>query len=428
VKRAHLWLIAFAAIAPRLAVLVHERGRILTAFTDKSDDFAQTFVHHGTFGFIPGEPSAYTQPLYGFFLVPIYWIFGRTWWAVGGAQIVVAAATAFLVYAIGTRVSSRRAGTIAAVLATLNPYLVWHDVHVNREIVDQTCAAALVLLTLLVVERRSARLAVLLGVAGGLAMLGNSRLVFLPILVAAYLVWRMPRTGATALVVALVLAGAAVAVAPWLVRNKVAVGCWALTTDGRALWKANNTQTYALLSNGLWIDDVKHPPRQKGPNYYTPDDARTYYEKGLPTLAHNLYPDECAQMSFFEHRTFLFWRRHPGEKLKLMALSTKLLWQPSVFETSGRNGAGNQLDVGRSIVEPVYMWALYALAAVGLFLAPRAFVALALLLLGYQTAAALAFVGATRYRVAWDFLLVLLATATLARAAEWARARRTARA
>jgi hypothetical protein len=99
-----------------------------------------------------------------------------------------------------------------------------------------------------------------------------------------------------------------------------------------------------------------------------------------------------------------------------------------VFETSGRNGAGSQLDVGRRIVEPAYMWVLYALAAAGLFLAPRAFVALALLLLGYQTAAALAFVGATRYRVAWDFLLVLLATATLARAAEWARARRTAHA
>ncbi|HEX9598269.1 MAG TPA: hypothetical protein VF963_02735, partial [Gaiellaceae bacterium] len=118
-KRGHLWLIALAAIAPRLTVLLHERGRILTAFTDKSDDFAQTFVHHGTFGFIPGEPSAYTQPLDGFFLIPIYWIFGRNWWAVGGAQITVATATAFLVYAIGARVLSRRMGTIAAIVATL---------------------------------------------------------------------------------------------------------------------------------------------------------------------------------------------------------------------------------------------------------------------------------------------------------------------
>jgi hypothetical protein len=59
------------------------------------------------------------------------------------------------------------------------------------------------------------------------------------------------------------------------------------------------------------------------------------------------------------------------------------------------------------------MITLYALAFIGLFLVPRAFAVLALLLLAYQTAAALAFVGATRYRVAWDFLLALLAAATI---------------
>src|SRR5207253_7836605 len=104
VRRFQLWLIAVAAIAPRLLVLLHERTAILTSFTDKSDDFALTFVHHGTFGLVPGQPSAYTQPLYGLFLVPVYWIFGREWWSVGFAQILVATATAFLVYAIGAHV------------------------------------------------------------------------------------------------------------------------------------------------------------------------------------------------------------------------------------------------------------------------------------------------------------------------------------
>ena len=256
-RRGQLWLIALAAIAPRLAVLLHERGRILTAFTDKSDDFAQTFVHHGTFGFIPGEPSAYTQPLYGFFLIPIYWIFGRNWWAVGGAQIAVATVTALLVYAIGARVLSRRAGTIAAILATLNPYLVWHDVHLNREVLDQLVAAAFILCTLVAADRRSVKWATAAGLFGGLAVLGNVRLIFIPLVVAAYL--RDPqrlelgarRTRRRRL---------RSTVTPWVVRNKVEVGCFALTTDGRALWKANNEQTYGLLAQGKWIDDVKDPP------------------------------------------------------------------------------------------------------------------------------------------------------------------------
>jgi 4-amino-4-deoxy-L-arabinose transferase-like glycosyltransferase len=428
VSRRRAYAVAAVVCAvPRLAVLFRERDAITAAFTEKSDLFAQMFLKNGTFGLVPGEPSAYTQPLYGWFLVPVYWIFGRSWLSIGLAQIVLAIVTALLVYEIGRRVLGPRAGLTAAAIGTLNPYLIWHDVHVNREIVDQVCAASIVLLALLVVERRSWRLAALLGFVSGLALLGNSRLVFIPIVVALYVAWRLPRSRTTAIIAALVLAGAAVAVAPWLVRNKAEVGCWAITTDGRAMWKANNTQTYGLLSHGLWIDDIKHPPRQKMPNHYTPDDARGYYDKGLPTLAHNLYPDECAQMSFFEHRTFLFWQRHPGEKGKLMALSTRLLWQPSVFETSGRNGAGGGLDVGRRVVEPAYMSALYVLAVIGLFLVPRWFAALAVLLLAYQTAAALVFVGATRYRVAWDFLLALLATAALARAAEWARAHRSRR-
>jgi hypothetical protein len=53
---------------------------------------------------------------------------------------------------------------------------------------------------------------------------------------------------------------------------------------------------------------------------------------------------------------------------------------------------------------------LYILGAVGLFLVPRALAALAVLLLGYQTVVAALFVGETRYRVPWDFLIALLAS------------------
>jgi 4-amino-4-deoxy-L-arabinose transferase-like glycosyltransferase len=420
-------LLAIICAVPRVVVLVHERGTILTAYTEKSDIFAQMFVQHGTFGFIPGEPSAATQPLYGWFLIPIYWVFGRSWWSVGLSQLVLAIVTCWLVYEIGRRVLGRRWGLVGAAVATLNPYLIWHDMHVNREIVDQVCAAALVLLTLMVAERPSKRLAALLGIVTGLAMLGNTRLVFLPVLCAGYLAWRLPRARATAIVAALVLAGAAVAVAPWLVRNKVQLGCVTLTTDGRALWKANNLQTYGLLSSGQWIDNVaSNSPRPPAPNRLTPEDAYGYYVKpGVPhSYAIDHYPNECVEMSFYEHLTEQYWKHHPGNKARVAALSLQLLWQPNVIETSGRNGAGTSLDIGRNVGEPTYMWAMYLLAIGGIFLAPRAFVALALLLLAYQSVCAAVFVGATRYRIAWDFLVVLLATATLKRATQWVQERR----
>ena len=407
-KRGHLWLIAFAAIVPRLAVLVHERERILTAFTDKSDDFAQTFVHHGTFGFIPGEPSAYTQPLYGFFLVPIYWIFGRNWWAVGGAQILVATATAFLVYAIGARVTSRRAGTIAAILATLNPYLVWHDVHLNREVLDQLVAAALILCTLVAADRRSVRWATAAGLFSGLAVLGNVRLLFIPLLVAAYLVIRNGWSWAP---VALVAASVLI-VTPWVVRNKVEVGCFALTTDGRALWKANNDQTYDLLAKGKWIDDVKDPPGHPFPN---PEEARDIYRQS----GKKIHVDECGNQSYYQHKAWRFVRDHPGEKAKLAAQAVRMEWDPRTTASATDSGHG----AIRSLAQPLYTSLLYALALIGIFVTARRFVGLALAVLAYQTVAAMAFVGATRYRVATDFLIALLAAGAI----EWALQRRERR-
>ena len=54
-------LVVAAAVVPRLVVLAVERGAILSAYTEKSDDFARTFVASGTFGFVRG-PSRPRTP------------------------------------------------------------------------------------------------------------------------------------------------------------------------------------------------------------------------------------------------------------------------------------------------------------------------------------------------------------------------------
>jgi 4-amino-4-deoxy-L-arabinose transferase-like glycosyltransferase len=397
--------VAAIAAAPRLAVLLAERGDILTKSTDKADDFARTFVASGTYGFVPGHPSAYTQPLYGFFLIPIYWIFGRHWEVVGIAQILVACATAVLVYEIGRRVVSAWAGAVAAVLTTVHPYLVWHDVHLNREILDQFLAAAITLLTLLLAARPRLQLGALLGLALGLGILGNVRLAALPLLVAAFVVWRAGWGREAAVAVGISLAAAAVVVSPWVIRNRVSVGCFAVTTDAKALWKANNVNTYRTLTHGGWIDDVPKYPGAPP----TPEEAFGYYR------AYGRYPavNECAQSDFYSHKVHAFWLHHPGEKAKLALLAAQMEWQPSVVETSGRPERDTFVDSLRTTIEPLYVIPLYILGVVGLFLVPRAFAVLVVSLLTYQTVVAMIFVGVTRYRVPWDFLVCVLAAATV---------------
>ena len=401
-RRSAYAVVVAAAIVPRLVVLLHERGKIVDAFTEKSDRFALTLVHHGTFGYVAGEPSAYTQPLYGWFLIPVYWIFGRSWESVGLVQIAVAAVTAVLVFEIGRRFLSVPVAVVAALLATLNPYVVWHDVHVNREILDQLLAAAIVLVTLVAAERRSWRLAVLDGLLCGLAILGNTRLAFLPVVVAAYLVWRMRAAGPAVAILAL----AFVTLLPWLIRNEVQVGCLTLTTDARALWKANNPHTYGVLASGRWIDAV--PPLPGAPP--SPEQAaNTGRTAGV---------DECAQEDLYQHQVVEFWKHHPGEKAKLAGQAVRMLWDPRATETTTNPGAGTRLDSLRKWAEGAYMSVLYALAIAGLFFVPRTFLVLALAFFAYNTLAAAVFAGTTRYRVPFDFLVAILAASALGRLAE----------
>lgn len=385
-------------------MLLYARGAILSSYLEKSDTFARTFIASGTYGFVPGIPSAYTQPLYGWFLIPLYWV-DRTWLLVGGAQIVVAACTALVVLAIGRRELGPRAGVLAALIQTLNPYLVWHDMHVNREILDQLLAAALFGLVLLVARRGTLALAAATGAIAGLAILGNSRLAALPLALCVYIGWQQRSRWLA--ISGVLLACAFLVVLPWLVRNDVQVGCFTITTDAHALWKANNVNTYSTLARGLWIDDV--PPLPGAPRY-TPA-----YEPGV----RGLRVDECAQMRLYEHATFRFWEHHPLEKLKLMAQATRMLWDPKQTLTAGGPEAG--ASTFRAWVEAAWAIPIYLLALAGLFVVRRRFAALALVFLGYNTVAAWLFAGATRYRIAFDFVLALLAAAALERALQSSR-------
>jgi 4-amino-4-deoxy-L-arabinose transferase-like glycosyltransferase len=235
IPRGAALLVVAAAALPRLLALAVEREQILEAYVEKSDVFARTLVESGTFGFLPGVPSAYTQPLYAWFLAGLYWPLDRSWAVVGLAQVLVAGVTALFVLAIGTHLASVRTGVLAALVATLHPYLVWHDIHVNREILDGLLAAVIVLLALLAYERRSLALALGLGAVSGLAILSNARLLLLPLVLAPYVAWRVRPVGRAIAAAALVVVGAALGEAPWGGRYNVVHGFATMKTDTRAL-------------------------------------------------------------------------------------------------------------------------------------------------------------------------------------------------
>lgn len=401
-NRRHVLAVAVAAALPRLAVLLAEGDTILSQLVEKSERFARVFVESGTFGYIPGRPSANTQPLYAWFLSALYWVIGRDWLVVGLAQIAIAVGTALLVLQLGRRVGGPTVGLVAGLAVALHPFLVWHDVHVNREILDQPIAVGMALVALAAFERARWWHFPLLGALAGLAILGNARLVAIPLALGVYAVWRVRPRARAALGLLAVVVAAGVVVSPWLVRNEIVMGCPAITTDARALWKANNPATYDTLARGEWIDDVPNLP--DGPDW--PELAADKTLGGDPTEI-----DECAQNGYYQDLVIDFWKEHPGEKARLMVQAAGMLWSPtfSVEETSHTGLA----KVGRDVVAPVYMIALYLLALLGARHVSRRFLALVLVLEVLNTLMAMVFAGTVRYRTPFDFLLAILAAVAI---------------
>ena len=126
--------------------------------------------------------------------------------------------------------------------------------------------------------------------------------------------------------------------------------------------------------------------------------------------------DECAQSSFYRDEVFDFWSEHPGEKARLAVQAVGMLWSPFLSVTADDAAQQGASDLAQRTVEPAFVLMLYAFALWGAFLAPRRFVALAALLLGFNTLMAMVFAGTVRYRAPWDFVLALLAAFALERA------------
>ena len=74
--------------------------------------------------------------------------------------------------------------------------------------------------------------------------------------------------------------------------------------------------------------------------------------------------DECAQVSFYQHKVLSFWAHHPGEKVQLAAQASLMLWNPVVSPPPTRSDAVGWLTDLRDTVEPVFIGIVFLLALV----------------------------------------------------------------
>ena len=218
-----------AAVAVRLAywAIVHPRWRP-NADADQYDRIARSLAAGNGYGLhfpeLAQHPTAFRPPLLPLLLTPGHWLFGEALWPGRLLSVVVGSAVVVLAGVLAARIGGRRAGYLAALVVMFSPPLLANDTITLTE----PLALALGLAAILLLDEGRT---VQAGLAIGLLLLTrpNGYLV-----VAILALWAWRRLGIRSALG--LVAVAACVVAPWMVRNRIQVGTWSLSTsDGFTL-------------------------------------------------------------------------------------------------------------------------------------------------------------------------------------------------
>jgi 4-amino-4-deoxy-L-arabinose transferase-like glycosyltransferase len=206
-------------------------------------------------------PSAGHPPLYPALLSVVSWLGGTSvmWHRAFG--LLCGGASIALMGVLGRRVGGERLGLAAAGVCAAYPLMVV----VDGALMSETAYTPLVILVLLAgwsaLERPRPGIAVALGAAIGVAALARAEaLLLLPVLA-----WPVALRGGAGGVARAALAtlGCVLALAPWTIRNEIALGHFVpiSTNDATVLAGANCPGTYSGEDIGFWRFDCL-PPRK----------------------------------------------------------------------------------------------------------------------------------------------------------------------
>ncbi|HEY3316885.1 MAG TPA: glycosyltransferase family 39 protein [Coriobacteriia bacterium] len=211
---------------------------IAVVHAEPVSDFAFYFSRAGDLAagkgyLLAGHPTAYWPPGYPFFLAAFFRLFGSSLVVVRLLNVAMWTASAVLMCLFGKRLGGPSAGLVAGLVVALYPEYVFFTGLVASEglFVLQMSVVAL----LLAVDPRSRRQRLAIAAAAGL-LLGwgvitrpASVLLPLTLCVAVWLLRRREQGFTTALVIGIC---ALLAMAPWVIRNRVVMGEWVIATNG----------------------------------------------------------------------------------------------------------------------------------------------------------------------------------------------------
>jgi 4-amino-4-deoxy-L-arabinose transferase-like glycosyltransferase len=242
-------LLALTLVA-RLAALWLGRGG-LAQDPDNYRGLAENMLAYGVLGH-DHTPSAYRPPLYPLMLVPCAAL--GTWSAVaiGALHLALGLASVWGVHWLARRWQLEHVAGFAAALVACDPILVHYSAQVMTETLAAFLATAALAALTLAGERPTARRLAAAGAIMALAALCRPTFLVWLACVVPIVVRHAPNGKLRFRRAAAFLAGAAVVLAPWALRNWAQLGrpIVATTHGGYTLWLGNNASYYEFLEQG----------------------------------------------------------------------------------------------------------------------------------------------------------------------------------
>jgi len=349
------------------------------------------------------HPTAFVPPVVPWLVSLLYGIVGPDYFAAVLLQCAIGACVPLLTAALGASMFGASIGQVAAVLVAIDPLLVFFSGYLLTETTFTAALLAALAVTAEWVKTPRPGRAFGAGLLWGVAALTRPTALLLPLVVA---LWAWVPLGLTVAPrdrvrqVALLLAGLAIVVAPWAVRNTLVLGRFVpvKTGSGRALLDSNNEV--------VWGE-----PRLRGGAIGMYD--REPWASQLRGLSETEVDDQATAMAW----AFLAPRVSEWPAMAAAKLGRMWRLRGEAATTGTWQRSGSALDRVARSVDPFLPWFALTLPFaiwgwVRTLRGPRRwFQALPAIAVVYFSAITVVFWGALRMRVPVEPLVLLLAAA-----------------
>jgi tetratricopeptide (TPR) repeat protein len=309
-----------------------------------------------------GEGVFYQAPLYAYFLGVLYFLFDHSLWAVRIVQITLGSIACTLIFLIGEKLFSRRAGIAAGLILACYAPAIFFDGLVEKSILDLFLLTVLLFILCGVNESEGWRRWLGAGVVLGLLGLSRENALILAPVVALWigLYFSERSLSVRARWLGVFFAGMLLVLIPVGLRNLAVGGEFTLTTSqfGPNFFIGNNAAADGTYGS---VRKIIRETQLEGP------DARRLAERAA---GHELTSGQVSTYWFNQSLDYI--KSRPAEWLQLLAKKWLLVWHAREIEDSD----DFYIYQGYSSLLAVFGWfnhfgILAPLAALGMYLTRR---------------------------------------------------------